>query len=231
MKAKKSKGRLVLSLLNDVVNIEVGRPTLILGESYTGKTAICLELVKDGVAGGFPTVYFDIKDSLVRNRLIDIDLKNFVISKPTSVTELLKQVQSIKNSGVSPIYILDNVDLIPDSFTIEKIAERILLLDTECIVICAPQSQKYNTNFWTEIVSLEVVNTRREDEFPIGHLLLVRGTLGEKRVYIEYNHGLISRGYIKALEQLDKVGKSGTFRDGDIVKQGFWKFIDEVDKR
>ena len=104
-------GCLPLDIALGIGGIPRGRITEIYGPEASGKTTICLHLIKEAQRMGGTAAFIDAEHALDpdRARKIGVDLDNLLISQPDNGEQALEIVDTLVRSNAVDVIIIDSV--------------------------------------------------------------------------------------------------------------------------
>ena len=106
-----STGSLNLDSALGVGGIPKGRVIEIYGQEASGKTTLCLSIIKECQQMGGTTAFVDAEHAFDYNyaKIIGIDMKNLLISQPDSGEQALEIVQTLIESKELDLIVIDSV--------------------------------------------------------------------------------------------------------------------------
>ena len=104
-------GCLVLDIALGVGGLPRGRITEIFGPEASGKTTICLHVIKEAQKLGGTAAFIDAEHALdpSRARTIGVDLDNLLISQPDNGEQALEIVETLVRSNAVDVIVVDSV--------------------------------------------------------------------------------------------------------------------------
>lgn len=104
-------GCLPLDIALGVGGLPRGRITEIFGPEASGKTTICLHVVKEAQRLGGTAAFIDAEHALdpLRAKTIGVDLDNLLISQPDNGEQALEIVETLVRSNAVDVIIIDSV--------------------------------------------------------------------------------------------------------------------------
>lgn len=216
---------------NKAFGIPIGFCLEINSPSYTGQTAIALEIAKD-LSNDYLVIYCNYKSSVYLHRLHGINLDNFLLitGMEFGKDEFIEILKNLSDAFPSVI-ILDNIDYL---IKIWNYSYKDLILDIqkECpkvTLVTTKQSSKLN------IYDSYVVNLTYEKNIYfehkglnllMGHTVRIAGPKGISISYIDHSTGRISKAYDHVAEKRDQgISANASFELDGIKHQGQWNFI------
>lgn len=104
-------GVLPLDIALGVGGLPRGRVTEIFGPEASGKTTLCLHVIKEAQKLGGTAAFIDAEHALdpARARTIGVDLNNMLISQPDSGEQALEIVETLVRSNAVDVIVVDSV--------------------------------------------------------------------------------------------------------------------------
>ena len=104
-------GILPLDIALGVGGLPRGRVTEIFGPEASGKTTLCLHVIKEAQKLGGTAAFIDAEHALdpARARTIGVDLNNMLISQPDSGEQALEIVETLVRSNAVDVIVVDSV--------------------------------------------------------------------------------------------------------------------------
>ena len=104
-------GCLPLDVALGVGGLPRGRVTEIFGPEASGKTTLCLHIIKETQRLGGTAAFIDAEHALdpARARTIGVDLDNLLISQPDNGEQALEIVETLVRSNAVDIIVIDSV--------------------------------------------------------------------------------------------------------------------------
>ena len=104
-------GCLPVDIALGVGGLPRGRITEIFGPEASGKTTLCLHVIKEAQKKGGTAAFIDAEHALdpSRARLIGVDLDNLLISQPDNGEQALEIVETLVRSNAVDVIVVDSV--------------------------------------------------------------------------------------------------------------------------
>lgn len=104
-------GCLPLDIALGVGGLPRGRVTEIFGPEASGKTTLCLHVIKEAQRLGGTAAFIDAEHALdpLRARTIGVDLDNLLISQPDNGEQALEIVETLVRSNAVDVIVVDSV--------------------------------------------------------------------------------------------------------------------------
>jgi recombination protein RecA len=104
-------GCLPLDIALGVGGLPRGRITEIFGPEASGKTTVCLHVIKEAQKAGGTAAFIDAEHALdpSRARTIGVDLDNLLISQPDNGEQALEIVDTLVRSNAVDVIVIDSV--------------------------------------------------------------------------------------------------------------------------
>jgi len=104
-------GCLPLDIALGVGGLPRGRVTEVFGPEASGKTTLCLHVIKEAQRLGGTAAFIDAEHALdpSRTSVIGVDLNNLIISQPDSGEQALEIVETLVRSNAVDVIVVDSV--------------------------------------------------------------------------------------------------------------------------